>query len=303
MAKLLVQESGAEPREFDLVDAEVHIGRELDNALRIPDPSISRHHCVIRKSATGFEIQDLQSSNGVLLNGNRVQSSPLKHGDRVTLGQIHLTFMDPGAEEGATVAIQAMGAENPAGTVRMSADQMAALHGGAPAPAAAPTPAPERPTSTAIAPPAPPAPPPAAPLAPQFGHFTDPGAAGSQGAPMSGGEKPFHDEDKIFLFLAYFGLLALVPFLMFKDKREDPQKEFVYWHARQGLTLAIVVIVLIVPTVVIMMIPFIGWVIGCLGWILVLILSLGGSIMGWIKAFGGERWQIPVISKFSSMLG
>ncbi|HZU53981.1 MAG TPA: FHA domain-containing protein, partial [Holophagaceae bacterium] len=133
MAKLLVQESGAEPREFDLVDAEVHIGRELDNALRIPDPSISRHHCVIRKAGKAFEIQDLQSSNGVLINGNRVQASPLKHGDRVTLGQIQITFLDPDAapDEGATVAIQAMGAENPAGTVRMRADQMAAIHAGA----------------------------------------------------------------------------------------------------------------------------------------------------------------------------
>jgi hypothetical protein len=27
---------------------------------------------------------------------------------------------------------------------------------------------------------------------------------------------------------------------MFKDKRSDPQKEYVYWHARQGLAMAIV---------------------------------------------------------------
>ncbi len=180
MAKLLVQESGAEAREFDLVDAEVHIGRELDNALRIPDPSISRHHCVIRKAGSGFEIQDLQSSNGVLVNGNRVQASPLKHGDRVTLGQIQITFLDPDAAgEGATVAIQAMGAENPAGTVRMSADQMAAIHAGV---------APKPPVSL----PPPPAPEPAGPQAPQFGHFTDPGQAARQsptpqGAAMSNG--------------------------------------------------------------------------------------------------------------------
>ena len=97
MAKLLIHES-AGVREFELVDNEIHIGRELDNTLRLPDPSISRHHCVIRRIGDGFEIQDLQSSNGVLVNGNRIQTSPLRHGDRVTLGQIQLTFQDPQAQ-------------------------------------------------------------------------------------------------------------------------------------------------------------------------------------------------------------
>ena len=202
MAKLLVQESGAEPREFELMDAEVHIGRELDNALRIPDPSISRHHCVIRKSGAGYEIQDLQSSNGVLINGNRVQASPLKHGDRITLGQIHITFDDPAAakDEGATVAIQALGADSPAGTVRMSAEQMAALHGAAAPPA-------EPPTSTAIAPPVPPPPAAQPPLAPQFGHFTDPGPAPSQGASMTSGTITKPDANPVLaLILTWFVL-------------------------------------------------------------------------------------------------
>lgn len=130
MAKLLVHES-AGVREFEIVDSEVHMGRELDNTLRLPDPSISRHHCVLRKVGGGYEIQDLQSSNGVLVNGNRVQSSPLRDGDRITLGQVQLTFQDPRPEAGPTVAISRQ--EEPAppsGTVRMSADQLAAIHAG-----------------------------------------------------------------------------------------------------------------------------------------------------------------------------
>ena len=117
------------------------------------------------------------------------------------------------------------------------------------------------------------------------------------------GAKSFDDEDKIHLFLAYFGILSLVPFLMFKDKKDQPAKEFVYWHARQGLTLAIIVFLMFIPLMVVWFIPFLGWIIGCLGWILILIVGLGGSIMGWIKAFGGEKWEIPVISKFAKMLG
>jgi uncharacterized RDD family membrane protein YckC len=132
MAKLLVHES-AGAREFEIIDNEVHMGRELDNTLRLPDPSISRHHCVIRKVGGGFEIQDLQSSNGVLVNGNRVQSSPLRDGDRITLGQVQLTFQDPRPEVAATVAINIQDAPAvPTGTVRMSADELAAIHVGKP---------------------------------------------------------------------------------------------------------------------------------------------------------------------------
>lgn len=132
MAKLLVHES-AGVREFEIVDNEVHMGRELDNTLRLPDPSISRHHCVIRKVGGGYEIQDLQSSNGVLVNGNRVQASPLRDGDRVTLGQVQLTFQDPRPEGSPTVAIsREVAPAPPLGTVRLSAEDLAAIHTGRP---------------------------------------------------------------------------------------------------------------------------------------------------------------------------
>ena len=105
--------------------------------------------------------------------------------------------------------------------------------------------------------------------------------------------KPYHDDDKVHLFLAYFGILSLIPFLMFKDKRSDPQKEFVYWHGRQGLALSIVVIVLwfvlmIFSFVVSSAVPILGGILSCLLWLCLMVVGLGGAIMGWIKAFGGQ---------------
>ena len=184
MAKLLVHEStGA--REFEIIDNEVHMGRELDNTLRLPDPSISRHHCVIRKLAGGFEIQDLQSSNGVLVNGNRVQASPLRDGDRITQGQVQLTFQDPRPEVMATVAINVQDVPAvPTGTVRMSADELAAIHVGKPL---ADTPAPKTPDQLATGPVATPFAPPLPPVAPPpkpFGEFTNPGAPPAASGPM-----------------------------------------------------------------------------------------------------------------------
>jgi len=138
MAKLLVQESNG-AREFELVDLEVQIGRELDNALRLADPSISRHHAVLRKTSAGYEIQDLGSSNGVLINGVKVDVGPLKDGDRVTLGQMQLTFIDPPAAEEV----------NPLGTIRMNLDEMAKIQASAAPvasePQAAPAPPPPAP--------------------------------------------------------------------------------------------------------------------------------------------------------------
>ncbi len=163
MAKLLVQES-AGVREFEMVDNEVHIGRELDNTLRLADPSISRHHAVIRRTSDGWEVQDLQSSNGVLVNGNRVPSATLKDGDRVTLGQIQMTFSEPAASLG-TVMMPAGSPPNPLGTVRMDPSEMAKIQGVGSAPAPVPTaPVPAIP----VPPPAPvaPPPPPAVPAPP-----------------------------------------------------------------------------------------------------------------------------------------
>nr|WP_320133428.1 FHA domain-containing protein [uncultured Holophaga sp.] len=162
MAKLLVQEStGA--REFEIVDAEVHIGRELDNALRLADPSISRHHAILRKAGEGYEIQDLQSSNGVLVNGTRIQTAPVLDGDRVTLGQVQMTFINPQP----TTALQV----NPLGTVRLNSEDVAKLQafpGGVPVDQEVTPPTPVRaiqplPVAPSISLAEPPAPPPQAP--------------------------------------------------------------------------------------------------------------------------------------------
>ncbi len=117
--------------------------------------------------------------------------------------------------------------------------------------------------------------------------------------------KPYADEDKIHLFLAYFGIFSLIPFLMFKDKRSDPQKEYVYWHARQGLALALVVVVLCIVMVfgqiILAFIPVIGWILSCLLWVVLMVIAWGGAIMGWIKAFGGQKWEMPGVSKVAQM--
>lgn len=126
------------------------------------------------------------------------------------------------------------------------------------------------------------------------------------------GSKPYADEDKIHLFLAYFGLLALIPFFMFKDKQADPQKEYVYWHGREGLAFAVVAIVAWIIGVFASII--LGMLVGALtlgiGSLLspcimcvLFVLVLAVNIMAWVKAFKGEKWEIPLVHKIAEMFG
>jgi uncharacterized RDD family membrane protein YckC len=177
MAKLLIQESNG-AREFELVDVEITIGRELDNSLRLSDPSISRHHATLTRTPEGYEIHDQGSSNGVLLNGVKVGAGSLKDGDRITLGQMQLTFVDPPA---------AAPALNPLGTVRMSLEDMARIQAGATSE-----------TEVGVVPPPAVAPPPAAPL-PAAMPLPEPPAEASAGAPpafLQGYLPPVPDDAK-----------------------------------------------------------------------------------------------------------
>ncbi|MDE3245091.1 MAG: FHA domain-containing protein [Acidobacteriota bacterium] len=318
MAKLLVHES-AGVREFEMVDNEVHIGRELDNTLRLADPSISRHHAVIRQTGNGYEVQDLQSSNGVLLNGSRIQTAPLRDGDRVTLGQIQITFMDP-AEQAATVAVQRTDQPAATGTVRMSPDQMAQVHGtaGVPAgPPAMPVPPP---------PPAPVTPPPPSPIAttpapmhampearaPEFGHFTDPGVPparpGSMPLPVSASARPHGAPAPVV-----HGGIPAAPVAQstgFLGKFLPPIPDDAQPTGERGdfITRLIAVIIdslVMIPIIIVMvifsilipilarMVPALGAIAGCLGMVLYLVV-----------VFGYFLYFIPrCVSKYGATIG
>jgi Nif-specific regulatory protein len=78
---------------------EVSIGRDALNLLSIPDPSVSRRHCVIVQDEHGFNIRDLNSRNGTLVNGTPIREHQLKHGDQITIGDsLCLFFVDEGED-------------------------------------------------------------------------------------------------------------------------------------------------------------------------------------------------------------
>jgi pSer/pThr/pTyr-binding forkhead associated (FHA) protein len=68
------------------------IGRGSDTDLRIDDPGISRHHAELRRSGGDVTIVDLGSTNGIEIDGRRVDQERLRDGAEVRLGSTTMTF-------------------------------------------------------------------------------------------------------------------------------------------------------------------------------------------------------------------
>jgi hypothetical protein len=68
------------------------IGRGSDNELVLDTKHISRYHAVLLAGPVHTSIEDLNSTNGVFVNGKRVSRQALKDGDRVTVGKTHFRY-------------------------------------------------------------------------------------------------------------------------------------------------------------------------------------------------------------------
>jgi len=68
------------------------IGRGSDNELVIDTKHISRYHAVLLAGPVNTTIEDLNSTNGVFVNGKRVARQVLKDGDRVTVGRTQFRY-------------------------------------------------------------------------------------------------------------------------------------------------------------------------------------------------------------------
>ena len=90
-ARLLIRSDGG--REvMHVLARKTGIGRTPDNDLQIDAKYISRHHAVILAGPANTIIEDLNSTNGVLVNGRRITRQILKDGDQVCIGRSEYRF-------------------------------------------------------------------------------------------------------------------------------------------------------------------------------------------------------------------
>jgi FHA domain-containing protein len=70
----------------------VVLGRSRECDIQIEDANVSRRHAELRQEGTAFWIVDLDSTNGLEVNGKRVKRAKLDPGDSFTVGSTEVTF-------------------------------------------------------------------------------------------------------------------------------------------------------------------------------------------------------------------
>ena len=70
----------------------VLIGRGRGCGVRLNDTRISRHHCVLTYQKDRWHVEDLGSTNGTLVNGQKITRAELLDGDTLTVGRVRLCY-------------------------------------------------------------------------------------------------------------------------------------------------------------------------------------------------------------------
>jgi hypothetical protein len=70
----------------------VVLGRSRECDIQVEDPNVSRRHAELRQEGAAYWIVDLDSTNGIEVNGRRVKRAKLDTGDTFTVGSTDITF-------------------------------------------------------------------------------------------------------------------------------------------------------------------------------------------------------------------
>jgi len=97
MARLILNHEGAVIREYKLDKERTTVGRKPHNDIHLEDPTVSGDHAVFLKLQHIY-VEDLGSTNGVILNGKRVTKRQLNHGDVIRIGRHEFKFVEDSAE-------------------------------------------------------------------------------------------------------------------------------------------------------------------------------------------------------------
>lgn len=83
-----------EKRRIELKENKIFIGRSSKCDIQFPLESISRKHASLYFHNEQYFIKDLESTNGIYLNGVKIEKASLKDGDYIELGEIKMFFIE-----------------------------------------------------------------------------------------------------------------------------------------------------------------------------------------------------------------
>ena len=79
-------------RPYEVTKRRVVIGRSRECDIRLADPNASRQHAELRQDGATYWLVDLDSTNGLSVNGTRTKRAKLEPGDTITIGATTLEF-------------------------------------------------------------------------------------------------------------------------------------------------------------------------------------------------------------------
>ena len=94
VTKIEVRSDGEVQSEHFFGAGRIIVGRSPDNEIYIKSKFVSRHHAQVTSDEFGCTIEDLNSTNGVFVDGRRVKKYQLHDGDVVTVGIHELVYTD-----------------------------------------------------------------------------------------------------------------------------------------------------------------------------------------------------------------
>src|SRR4051812_32330631 len=101
--------------DLELNEGTFAVGRNASCQLSLDDPLVSRRHALFEVGTGGVTVEDLNSRNGVIVNGHRIEGkTPLNIGDRILIGSQELTLLGgqglgSGAGPGGGPGVMGMG--------------------------------------------------------------------------------------------------------------------------------------------------------------------------------------------------
>jgi pSer/pThr/pTyr-binding forkhead associated (FHA) protein len=101
MPKLVHTHDGKFVKNYDLAEGDLLIGRHPDSDIWVEDTTVSGKHALITVRPSAYmeglldvHIEDLDSTNGTIINGKRVKRHLMKHGEVAHIGEHEFALVD-----------------------------------------------------------------------------------------------------------------------------------------------------------------------------------------------------------------
>jgi len=98
MPWMQIASSHLKGRVYTPAGPRITIGRHEDNAVCIPDSTVSGYHAVLTRDGDRYRLEDLESTNGTEVNGERVEAVLLGAVAKIRFGHIEVLFRDRAGE-------------------------------------------------------------------------------------------------------------------------------------------------------------------------------------------------------------